>query len=61
MDCNLDSESTVRIRRMVVFLPMTVVESDGKKQQTFKKAIAKTARETVRADHVMIDSIEVIY
>jgi hypothetical protein len=28
MDGNLDNESTVRIRRMVVFLPMTVVESD---------------------------------
>jgi hypothetical protein len=47
MDCNLDSESTVR---MVVFLPMTVAEFNIRKQQTFKEAIAKTAGETVRAD-----------
>ena len=46
---------------MVVFLPMIVAESDVKKQQTFKEAIAKTAGETVRADYVMLDSIEVIY
>jgi hypothetical protein len=43
---------------MVVFLPVTAAEFDGKKQQTFKEAIAKTAGSTVRTDHVVIDAIE---
>ena len=34
---------------------------DGKKQQTFKEAIAKTADETVRVDHVIIDSFKVFF
>ena len=39
--------------RMVVFLPVTAAEFDGKKQQFFKIAIAKTAGPTVKADHVV--------
>jgi hypothetical protein len=59
----MDSDSTTQVIltekvRMVVFLPVTAAEFDGKKQQTFKEAIAKTAGPTVRADHVIIDAIE---
>jgi hypothetical protein len=63
MDCNLDSNNTWQVVltekvRMVVLLPVTVAEFDGRKQQTFKEAIAKTAGPTVRADHVIIDAIK---
>ena len=62
-DCNLDSDSTVTITlretvTMVLSLPMTKAEFDDEKQQAFKEAIAKTAGQGVRADHVLIDTIE---
>ena len=43
---------------MVLSLPMTKAEFDDEKQQAFKEAIAKTAGQGVRADHVLIDTIE---
>ena len=43
---------------MVVSLPMAEVEFDDEKQQAFKEAIAQTAGQAVRADHVIIDAIE---
>ena len=57
-DCNMDSDSTTQVIltekvRLVVFLPVTAAEFDGKKQQFFKIAIAKTAGPTVKADHVV--------
>ena len=45
---------------MVVSLPMTRAEFDDEKQQSFKEALAKAAGEGVRADHVLIDTIEEI-
>ena len=62
-DCNLDSDSTVTLTltetvRLMVYLPMTQPEFDDEKQQNFKEAIAKTAGQSVRADHVIIDTIE---
>ena len=64
-DCNMvrGSDSTTQVVltekvRMVVFLPVRAAEFDSKKQQSFKEAIAKTACPTVKADHVVIDTIE---
>jgi len=37
---------------------MTATEFDDGKQQSFKEAIARTAGQAVRADHVIIDKVE---
>ena len=61
-ECNLDADSTVTITvsetvKMAIFLPMDEPQFEEKKEE-FKKAIARSAGQAVRADHVTIDSIE---